>query len=169
MILAVKGFAPNLKATHGVSEFTYKPGLNVCEKSKAQSYGFHCAENPFDCLKFYKWDGINEFWAVSADGDIDESGDDSKISCTKMTLIRKIYEVEFLMLFVRYCMRHPNFLSSLPEEKTDGVFRVVVSKTPDYVPKRSLYSCFIKIDNDRCFESYKILKPIYGENENEEK
>ena len=168
MILAVKGFAPNLEATHGVSGFTYKPGSNVCEKSKARSCGFHCAENPFDCLKFYQWDGTNEFWAVSADGDIDESGDDSKISCTKMTLIRRIDEVEFLMLFVRYCMRHPNFLSSFPEEKVDGIFRVVVSQKPDYVQKQSLYSCFIKIDKDRRFESYTILRPLDGENENEE-
>lgn len=100
---AVKAFGPGTVCrTH---QFT--PGLNVTDKANCRENGFHCAENPIDCMSYYSWDGKNEFWLVEAGGDIDEDGCDSKISCTQLTLIQRLTLREYAVESAKYMIRHP--------------------------------------------------------------
>lgn len=105
-MLAVKGFAPGLKAVCGkAGGYVYHPGMNYTQESQCHGTGFHCAENPLDCLAFYSWDGKNEFWLVDAGGDIDD--EDTMISCTELNIIRRLTLEEFLMLSLRYMVKYP--------------------------------------------------------------
>lgn len=107
MILGVKAFTPRLTAVKGKGEYQFKPGKNVTEKAKCANTGFHLCEDPLDCLTYYDWDGKNQFWAVAAGGDIDEDCFGTRISCTELTLIRRLTADEFLLLHANYTMTHP--------------------------------------------------------------
>ncbi len=105
-MLAVKGFAPGLKAVCGkAGGYVYHTGMNYTHESQCRGTGFHCAENPLDCLEFYDWNGENEFWLVDAGGDIDEQ--DTMISCTELNIIHRLTLEEFLMLSLRYMVKYP--------------------------------------------------------------
>lgn len=104
---AYKAFEPGIVATRGAGRYQYSIGTNVTEKAHCTRDGFHCAENPLDCLNYYSWDGKNEFWIVEAAGDIDEDGGDSKISCTELTLVRRMDLKRFVLEALLYMLRHP--------------------------------------------------------------
>lgn len=61
--------------------------VNVCEKAKTVREGFHSAENPLDVLTYYPNPETSEYWRCMVGGDIDEDGEDSKVSSTELTLI----------------------------------------------------------------------------------
>lgn len=63
--------------------------VNVCEKAKTAREGFHSAENPLDVLTYYPNPETSEYWLCAADGDIDEDGNDSKVSSTELTLMHE--------------------------------------------------------------------------------
>lgn len=63
--------------------------VNVCEKAKTAREGFHSAENPLDVLTYYPNPEISEYWMCMASGDVDEDGNDSKVSSTELTLLRE--------------------------------------------------------------------------------
>ena len=85
----------------------FTPGeTKEVEASKTVSSGFHCCENPFECLAYYAFDGSNRFFIVEAAGDIDED-DDERIACTKITLIEDLTPFRFAMEGMRYIITHP--------------------------------------------------------------
>ena len=45
-MIAYKGFAPGLICRG----YQFVPGLNKTEKANCRENGFHCAENPLDCV-----------------------------------------------------------------------------------------------------------------------
>lgn len=108
MLLAYKGFDKDLSCTSGRNKFQYQLGVwNEEPKAKCVSCGFHCAANPLDCLNYYRdWDQA-VYYLVAADGDINEDGVDSKISCTKMKLIRQLNVEEFVTHALHYMSEHP--------------------------------------------------------------
>ena len=57
--------------------------------------GFHCAANPLDCLSYYPDIQKSEYYIVDAGGDIDEDGDDSKISCTELNILKRLENRDF--------------------------------------------------------------------------
>ncbi len=77
--------------------YQFVMGKNVCEEANCVCNGFHCAENPIDCLSYYPNVRTSEYWIVDAGGDIDEDSIDSKISCTELTLLKKLSVKEFLL------------------------------------------------------------------------
>lgn len=85
----------------------FRDRINVTEKANCAQNGFHCAENPLDCLSYYGDWRDSVYYVVKAEGDIDEDGVDSKISCTKMTLLKKLSMQEFLLHALAYMVRHP--------------------------------------------------------------
>ena len=107
MILGVKAFTPRLTAVRGKGEYQYKPGKNVTEKAKCANTGFHLCEDPLDCLSYYDWDGENQFWAVAAGGDIDEDEVDSKISCTELTVLKRLTKEELFLHGLAFMADHP--------------------------------------------------------------
>lgn len=107
MIVAYKAFKEDLSCTSGGNHFQYV--LNAWnEEPAANCYknGFHCAEDPLDCLSYYPWEG-SVFYIVLAAGDIHEDGSDSKISCTKMKLIKKLTLEQFVAESLIYLSNHP--------------------------------------------------------------
>ena len=84
-MIAYKGFQKDLKC-RGFQFQEY--GINETEKANCRQNGFHCAENPLDCLCYYPNWKNSVYYIVDASGDLDEDGEDSKISCTKMRLLK---------------------------------------------------------------------------------
>lgn len=108
-MLAYKITAPGLVATMGEnSNYQLKMGLNQTPVANCAKNGFHCAENPLDCLNYYSNLKGNEIYIVNAGGDIDEDARDSKISCTELTIIRQITVPEFVAAALLYVRKYPD-------------------------------------------------------------
>lgn len=97
-MIAYKGFRPGLICRG----YQFVMGLNTTEKANCRENGFHCAEDPLDCLSYYSSLEHSEYYIVNAGGDIDEDEHDSKIACTELTVIKRL------------CGRKPQHWRSLP-------------------------------------------------------
>lgn len=107
-MIAFKGFTKDLTANCGRGIFHYEiGGTYETEYSKTASTGFHCAEYPLDCFTWYPPGIGNRYCIVEAAGSIDETDHDSKISCTKITLVREITEYEMAYYAIQYMVEHP--------------------------------------------------------------
>lgn len=104
MMIAYKGFHPGLVCRG----YQFMMGLNVTEKANCAANGFHCAENPLDCLSYYRNMEQSEYCLVQPGGDIDEDNCDSKIACTELTIIKKLKREEFFLHALAYMVDHPN-------------------------------------------------------------
>lgn len=102
-MIAYKGFHPGLVCRG----YQFVMGLNVTEKANCAQNGFHCAEDPLDCLTYYPNMGQSEYYLVNAGGDVDEDGCDSKISCTELTILKKLNREEFFLHALAYMADHP--------------------------------------------------------------
>lgn len=103
-MIAYKGFHLGLICLG----YQFVIGLNVTEKANCRANGFHCAANPLDCLSYYNDMEHSEYYLVDAGGDIDEDGSDTKISCTQLTILRKLSRTEFFLHALAYMIDHPN-------------------------------------------------------------
>ena len=108
---AYKGFTENLwsRLGNGREEscsFSIGETKEVSESKTVRS-GFHCCENPFECLTYYSMDGKNRFFIVEAAGDIDED-ESERIACTKITLIKELSMKEFALEGMKYIIEHPD-------------------------------------------------------------
>ena len=107
---AYKGFTKELISRCGNDEAEtccFTPGeTKEVEASKTASCGFHCCENPFECLDWYSFNGQNRFFVVEAAGDVDED-DYERIACTKITLVEELTPLKFAMEGMRYIISHP--------------------------------------------------------------
>ena len=66
-MLAFKGFTKDLTRIRGEGIFRYEPGaLYTADKSKCARTGFHCTENPLECLDWYALGGGNRYYIVEA-------------------------------------------------------------------------------------------------------
>lgn len=50
----------------------------------------------------------SEYCLVNAGGDVDEDGRDSKISCTELTVLKKLDREEFFLHALAYMVDHPH-------------------------------------------------------------
>lgn len=134
-MIAYKGFKKDLSCTSGGNKFQYKLGVvNITEAANCRQNGFHCAEDPLDCLSYYpNWEE-SVYYIVEAAGDINEDGEDSKISCTEMLLLKKLNLEEFLMESLIYISNHPlrkmNGRVQIGEAEARGNFVIVRGKQP---------------------------------------
>ena len=94
-MIAYKGFRPGLICRG----YQFVMGLNTTEKANCRENGFHCAEDPLDCLSYYSSLEHSEYYIVNAGGDIDEDEHDSKIACTELTVIKRLTKEELF-----YCV-----------------------------------------------------------------
>lgn len=135
MIIAYKAFDPDLSCTSGGHRFQYKIGIwNQEPAADCAKRGFHCAENPLDCLSYYRCWEHAVYYMVLADEDIDEDGQDSKISCTRLKLIKRLNLEEFIAHSLRYLMEHPkseeHYLVSHDKGEARNGFAIVRGKEP---------------------------------------
>ena len=109
-MIAYKGFNRDLESIHGNGRkecCTFTPGVTYKEaSSKTRNTGFHCCENPFECLTYYQLDGNNRFFQVEAEGDINED-QGGRIACTELTLIRELSRTELAFAGMEYLIHHP--------------------------------------------------------------
>lgn len=109
MIVAFKAFDKDLSCTSAGNRFQYQEnGWNEEPEANAGWNGFHCAADPLDCLSYYpSWKNAL-YYMVLADGDINEDGTDSKISCTRMRLVKQLTKEEFVWSALKYMDMHPH-------------------------------------------------------------
>lgn len=96
-MLAYKGFEKGLICRG----YQFIMGKNVTDQANCQRNGFHCAANPLDCLYHYPNIYTSEYYLVKAEGDLDEDAYDSKISCTELTILRRL-DVEQLNFYLYF-------------------------------------------------------------------
>ena len=109
-MIAYKGFTETLYSRLGDGKkenCNFRIGeTKTVPESKTARNGFHCCENPFDCLQYYPFDGKNRFFKVEAAGDIDED-DGQRIACTQITLLEELTPVKFALEGMKYMINHP--------------------------------------------------------------
>ena len=109
-MIAYKGFTESLYSRMGDGikkncEFRIGETKEV-DSSKTVRSGFHCCENPFECLFYYPLDGKNRFFKVEAAGDIDED-ESARIACTRITLLEELTPFGLAMEGMKYIINHP--------------------------------------------------------------
>lgn len=143
-MLAYKGFDKGLICRG----YQFKMGLNVTEKANCVENGFHCAENPLDCLTYYPKLFDSEYFIVDAGGDIDEDNRDSKISCTHLKILKRLTPKELLLHALAYINDHPFREDSSHVEKdsheTYNGYVVVRGKNPLARGNKKDIICFAK-------------------------
>ena len=102
-MIAYKGFHPGMVCIG----YQFQMGLNVTKEANCRQNGFHCAEDPLDCLSYYSDVDHSEYYIVNAGGDIDEDEFDSKISCTELTVLRRLTKEELFTLGLAFMADHP--------------------------------------------------------------
>ena len=132
--------------------YQFRMGLNTTDKANCRENGFHCAANPLDCLSYYSLDEQTEFYIVNAGGDIDEDHIDSKISCTQLTILKKINLQELLLHALVYMVDHPtmpwNRYVSRDTGTADKGFAIVRGVDPVAMGKRGDYLALAKESPD---------------------
>lgn len=102
-MIAYKAFKPGLICRG----YHFVMGKNITDEANCAQNGFHCAENPLDCLTYYSDMNAAEYYIVDAGGDRDEDENDSKISCTELTILKKLTRKEFFLHGLAYMADHP--------------------------------------------------------------
>ena len=103
MILAYKGFDLDLSCTSRGNRFQYvRDRWNEEPRAKCGENGFHCAENPLDCLTYYPCMEKSVYYLVVAAGDINDDENGSRISCTRLRLVKRLNLEEFVAHSLNY-------------------------------------------------------------------
>lgn len=131
-MIAYKGFHVGLVCLG----YHFSMGINYTKDANCGINGFHCAEDPLDCLTYYPNMDTSEYYIVNAGGDIHEDGKDTKISCTELTIIKRMTRNEFVLHALAYIADHPKRSWNSRVSKDKGVaanchkFVVVRGKDP---------------------------------------
>lgn len=148
-MIAYKGFQPGLIC----KGYQFQMGLNVTTKANCHLNGFHCAENPLDCLFYCPMLHQSEYYVVKAEGDRDEDGLDSKISCTKLTILKRMSLKELFLHGLAYMVDHParKWSGVVSNNNVSASSGYAVVRSPDPVAKGRLgdYLAFAKEDKAR--------------------
>lgn len=65
----------------------YEVGKTYHEnKADCCNVGMHACENPLDVLHYYPLKDSPRFFEVECGGEVDKSGEDSKLACTELTV-----------------------------------------------------------------------------------
>ncbi len=116
-MIACKAFSPGLICLG----YQFTLGVNKTDKANCRQNGFHCAENPLDCLSYYSNIHQTVFCLVDANGDIDEDNDDSKIACTELTIIKELNIREYFLFVLAYMCDHPTRKNSRHVQSDKGI------------------------------------------------
>ena len=131
---AFKAFNSDMTCTLGKGKYQYAEGETFTEpRAQAHETGFHCAEYILDCLRYYPESRDIVICPVEALGDIDEDGQDTKISCTILKVGQKLTWEEVVLEAIRYLIKHPKFQDpQIKREKgeSSGLFCIVRGESP---------------------------------------
>ena len=131
---AFKAFNADMSCTLGRGKYQYAEGMTFTEsKAQAHEYGFHCAEYILDCLKYYSASKDTVICPVEAQGDIDEDGKDTKISCTILKVGQRLTWEEVVLEAIRYLIKHPKYQDpqiKTEEGRSNGAYCIVRGRSP---------------------------------------
>ena len=113
-MIAYKAFGRGLNCRG----YQFHMGLNTTEEANCHKNGFHCAANPLDCLSYYSLGDQTEFYIVNAGGDLDDV--DSKISCTELTILKKLDLWDFVAHALAYMFDHPKMVCNHTVQRESG-------------------------------------------------
>lgn len=158
---AYKAFNAQLQATMGKGTFQFAPGKTYEEaECKCARNGFHCAENPLCTLTYYS-NMDARFFMVEADGDINQDGTGSRISCTRITLLKELTRPQLAAHACLYIQRYPARDTESGYVKEDkgkctqkGDFLIVRGKSPMAAGVKGSYLFLV--------QEYKKSKEIKG-------
>lgn len=102
-MIAYKGFDIGLICRG----YQFVMGRNTTTQANCRQNGFHCAENPLDCLHHYADHAHAEYYLVRAEGDLNEDQYDSKIACTELTILKKLDLKTLLLHGLAFMVDHP--------------------------------------------------------------
>lgn len=106
-MIAYKGFTKDLTAKLGKGIYQFEIGKTAIEESsQTAKNGFHCCENPFDCLAYYPLGQENRYFQVKAAGSIDEDAN-ARIACTELTPLKELTLKELAGYGMMYMVQHP--------------------------------------------------------------
>ena len=145
MKLAYKAFDPGLKCRG----YQFNMGLNTTTDANCARNGFHCAENPIDCLSYYPYVHKSVYCLVGVGGDIDEDSCDSKIAATELKILRILSLEDYFLHILIYLSKHPNEHSSHITEDCGEArcgYAVVRGKKPMAKGKLGDVLAFLKLD-----------------------
>lgn len=98
----------DMGCTRGKGTFQYQLGVPaVADMSHCGRTGLHACEYVLDCLGYYGLFSGNRYFLAEAEGDIAEDGQDTRIACTKLTLIRELSNKEIAGEAMAFMVRHP--------------------------------------------------------------
>ena len=130
---AFKAFNKNMTCTHGSGSYQYKENaIYSTEMAQAHETGFHCAAYILDCFNYYPKSADTVICPVEALGDIDEDGNDTKISCTVMKIGRRLTVEQIVFEALLYLKNHPKFNDrNIHRDKgKDDFFCIVRGRNP---------------------------------------
>lgn len=106
-MMAFKGLTADMVAAMGSGHKVLELGVTYREESsKTGRQGWHCTENPFDCLKYFSLGAGNRHFRVEAGGSIDED-EQERISCTEITLVEELTLRKLAGYGMLYMVKHP--------------------------------------------------------------
>ena len=82
-IIAYKAMDKNMQCRgkqYEVGKAYYEDKADCCHA------GMHACENPLDVLHYYQFKDSPRFFEVECGGNVDKSGEDSKLACTELTV-----------------------------------------------------------------------------------
>lgn len=92
----------------GKGIFQYALGQPAtADESKCGNTGLHACEYVLDCTGYYGLRSGNRFFVAEAEGDIAEDGQDTRISCTKLTLLAELDNRAIAKEAMMYMVKHP--------------------------------------------------------------
>lgn len=97
-----------MECTMGKGTFRY--ALNVpatADDAKCGAAGLHACEYVLDCMLYYSLSEPNRFFLAEAEGDIAEDGENTRISCTKLTLLQELSHKMIAGQAMIYMVNHP--------------------------------------------------------------
>lgn len=98
----------DMDCTMGDGTFRYSLGVPaVADRSECGSTGLHACEYVLDCAGYYSLGDGNRFFLAEAEGSIAEDGMNTRIACTKLTLVQELTNRWIAAHAMLYMVRHP--------------------------------------------------------------
>ena len=99
----------------------YEVGKTYYEdKADCCNAGMHACENPLDVLHYYKVADGTRFFKVECGGDVSKGDEDSKFSCTELTVKGELKIADFVKIGLEAVMKRVAKKVSNAKEKASG-------------------------------------------------
>lgn len=107
-MIVYKATNKDMICTSGEGLFQYRLGVPAtAEKSKCADAGLHACEYVLDCTWYYGMGKYNRYFKAKAEGDIAEDGHDTRIACTRLTLLKELTNRDIAKEAMLYMIHHP--------------------------------------------------------------